>query len=111
MKKKLSIILLGLVLPCLLLSIVNCQLSTAHAATIGTWKAYMAYHDVTEIETAGNIMYVLASDGLYTYNKDDNSLQTFDKTNGLSDCAIAHIAWNSQATCSEIFAKVNTTSQ
>ena len=97
MKKKLSIILLGLVLPCLLLSIVNCQLSTAHAATIGTWKAYMAYHDVTEIETAGNIMYVLASDGLYTYNKDDNSLQTFDKTNGLSDCAIAHIAWNSQA--------------
>lgn len=42
-------------------------------------------------------MYVLASDGLYTYNKDDNSLQTFDKTNGLSDCAIAHIAWNSQA--------------
>ena len=97
MKKKLSIILLGLVLPCLLLSIVNCQLSTAHAATIGTWKAYLAYHDVTEIETAGNIMYVLASDGLYTYNKDDNSLQTFDKTNGLSDCAIAHIAWNSQA--------------
>lgn len=94
-KKIFTTIALAMLLPCL--SIVNCQLSTAHAATIGTWKAYMAYHDVTEIETAGNIMYVLASDGLYTYNKDDNSLQTFDKTNGLSDCAIAHIAWNSQA--------------
>ncbi len=94
-KKIFTTIALAMLLPCL--SIVNCQLSTAHAATIGTWKAYMAYHDVTEIETVGNIMYVLASDGLYTYNKDDNSLQTFDKTNGLSDCAIAHIAWNSQA--------------
>ena len=31
----------------LLLSIVNYQLSIAQ---IGTWKAYRAYHDITEIE-------------------------------------------------------------
>ena len=94
-KKIFTTIALAMLLPCL--SIVNCQLSTAHAATIGTWKAYMAYYEATEIEKAGNIIYVLASDGLYTYDQDDNSLQTFDKTNGLSDCAIAHIAWNNQA--------------
>lgn len=75
---------------------INCQLSTIHATTIGTWKAYMAYQNVKEIEQNGDMMYVLASDGLYVYNKNDNSIQTFDKTNGLSDCAIEHIAWNKQ---------------
>ena len=39
-----------------------------HAAEIGTWNAYMAYHDVTEIEKAGNILYVLASNNVYAYN-------------------------------------------
>ena len=74
----------------LLLSIVNYQLSIAQ---IGTWKAYMAYHDITEIEKGGNILYVLASDNLYSYNTNDHSIQTYDKTTVLSDCGIAHIAW------------------
>ena len=72
----------------LLLSIVNYQLSIAQ---IGTWKAYMAYHDITEIEKGGNILYVLASDNLYSYNTNDHSIQTYDKTTVLSDCGIAHI--------------------
>lgn len=73
------------------LSIINCPYS--HAASIGTWKTYMAYHDVTEIEQGGNIVYVLASKNLYTYNTGDQSIHTYDKVNGLSDCNIAHIAW------------------
>lgn len=64
-----------------------------HADGIGTWKAYMAYHDVQQIEQAGNKLYVLASDNLYDYNTTDNSIQTYDKVNALSDCGIAHIAW------------------
>ena len=94
MKKKLSTIILGLILPCLQLSIINCQLSAIHAANIGTWKTYMAYHDVKEIEKVGNMLYILASDNLYTYNQNDNSIQTYDKINALSDCNIDHIAWN-----------------
>lgn len=65
----------------------------SHAASIGTWKAYMAYHDVTEIEKGGNTIYVLASKNLYSYNTNDQSIHTYDKVNGLSDCNIAHIAW------------------
>lgn len=71
------------------------SVSATLAAGVGTWKNYLAYHDVTEIEKgSGNIVYVLASDGLYTYNTNDKSIQTFDKVNGLSDCTISHIKWN-----------------
>lgn len=66
-------------------------------AQVGTWKAYMAYHDVTEIEQAGNIIFVLASNNLYAYNTNDESIQTYDKMNFLNDCEISHIAWSQQA--------------
>lgn len=75
---------------CLVCVLYTCLL---HADGIGTWKAYMAYHDIQEIEQAGNKLYVLASDNLYDYNTTDNSIQTYDKVNALSDCGIAHIAW------------------
>ena len=90
MKKRLFILAL-LAVTCKL-SFFNFQLSLS-AASIGTWKAYMAYHDITEIEKGGNMMYVLASDNLYSYNTNDQSIRTYDKTNALSDCSISHIAW------------------
>lgn len=62
-------------------------------AQVGTWKTYLAYADVTEIEQAGNIIYVLASNDLYTYNSNDESIQTYDKVNFLNDTQISHIAW------------------
>lgn len=70
-----------------------CCWLTVKAQTIGSWNAYMAYHDVTEVCQAGQMYYVLASDNLYSYNEHDQSLQTYDKVNGLSDCGIDHIAW------------------
>lgn len=70
--------------------------TTANAA-IGDWKAYMAYHDVQEIEQAGNLIFVQASNNLYVYNKNDQSIQTFSKMDYLSDCDIQHIAYNKTA--------------
>ena len=64
------------------------------AAQTGTWRAYPAYTEITQIETVGNQYYVLASNGLYVYNRADNSTRTFDKTNVLSDCTIKVIGWN-----------------
>lgn len=66
---------------------------TAHAQD-GLWKSYLSYYEPTEIEQAGNnMLYVLASNGLYAYNKTDKSVQIYDKINALTDCGIAHIAW------------------
>lgn len=72
-------------------------LATATLRAAGSWKAYMAYSDITEIEKAGSVMFVLASGSLYAYDQDDHSLQTFDKTNGLNDSGILHIGWSSAA--------------
>ena len=74
----------------LLLFIVNCQLSICQ---IGTWRNYLAYHDVQEIQSAGDDIFVLASNGLYQYNKNDQSIVTYDRVNGLSDTYITHIRW------------------
>ncbi len=66
----------------------------ALAAQVGKWKAYLSYYEPTEIvEASGNMIYVLASGGLYSYDQDDRSLQTYDKTTVLNDCGISHITW------------------
>ena len=76
----------------------HCSLFTSPArAQIGTWRNYLAYYDIQQIQEAGNDIFVLASNGLYQYNKQDQSIRTYDKTNGLSDTYITHIRWCQQA--------------
>ncbi len=69
----------------------------ALAGGVGTWKNYLAYSDVQWVEEGSNKLYVLASNSLYTYNKNDQSIKTYDKVNGLSDTDIRFIAWNKTA--------------
>ena len=64
---------------------------------VGTWKNHLAYHDVQSICKAGDELFVLASNDLYQYNLNDQSIMTYDKVNGLSDTKIKLIAWNQQA--------------
>ena len=64
---------------------------------VGTWKHYLAYHTIQSICKADNDLFVLASNDLYQYNLDDQSIITYDKVNGLSDSYITLIAWNQQA--------------
>ena len=71
--------------------------ATTLAAGIGTWRNYLAYSDITDVQQAGNTMFVLASGGLFAYNATDNSVTTFDKTNGLSSSGIAMMAWCGEA--------------
>lgn len=64
---------------------------------IATWKTYLSFEEIQDIQPAGKLIYVLASNNLYSYNVNDNSLQTYDKTNVLSDHHIQRIAYSSQA--------------
>ena len=70
---------------------------TAQAATIGQWNAYLAYYDITDIEPAGKLIYVLSSKDLFSYNVNDKSVFAYNKTNSISDTEIEFIAWNSSA--------------
>ena len=40
--------------------------ATANAAGIGTWRNYLAYSDITDVQQAGTTLFVLASGGLYS---------------------------------------------
>jgi hypothetical protein len=69
-------------------------LLSTQAASIGEWNAYLAYHDITDIEPAGKLVYVLSSQDLFSYNVNDKSVFAYNKINSLSDTGIAFIAWN-----------------
>ena len=80
------------------LSFVMYHLSFSPArAQVGTWRNHLAYHSVQDICAAEDELFVLASNGLYQYNLNDQSIYTYDKTNGLNDTYITHIAWSKQA--------------
>lgn len=67
--------------------------STLSAASIGTWKNYLAYSEITDVKEGGNYLYILASGSLFTYNTNDHSVTTYDKATQLSDCNIQIIEW------------------
>ena len=75
----------------IVLSLCYCYLAMAQ---VGTWRNYLAYHDVQQICKTDDGLFVLASNDLYHYNLNDQSITTYDKINGLSDTHITHIAWN-----------------
>ncbi|MDD7029823.1 MAG: Por secretion system protein, partial [Prevotellaceae bacterium] len=63
-------------------------------AAVGDWKIYMSYSEPQQIQETGNYLFVQASNSLYLYNKNDQSIQTFDKTTGMSDVVVTNISWN-----------------
>lgn len=81
----------------LLLFFITLGVSSSTAQGIGTWNCYWAYNDITEIQPAGNLVFVLSSKGLFSYNVNDQSVATYDKMNVLSDCNISHIRYSQQA--------------
>ena len=73
------------------------SITLSATAAIGDWKIYMAYSEPQQIQETGNYLFVQASNSLYLYNKNDQSIQTFDKTTGMSDVVVTNISWNQQA--------------
>ncbi len=66
-------------------------------AQVGTWHTYMSYYEPQQIVKADHSLFVRASNSLYQYNLNDQSITTYDKVTGLSDTYISLIAWNQQA--------------
>lgn len=65
-------------------------------AQVGIWHNYLSYENIQDIQAAGNDLFVMASNGLYQYNKNDQSIYIYDKINGLSDTNISKIKWCQQ---------------
>ena len=89
-----------------LLFIVIATLSVKGA--IGDWRAYLAYSDITEIVPAGELVYVLSSNDLFSYNTVDESVTEYNKVVNLSDTYITHIAYcKSQKTLIVVYRNAN----
>ena len=68
-----------------LLSIIQLVCPTMAEAAYGDWTIYAAYHHATKVAVLNNKVFVLSDNGLYSYDPEDTSVETYDKTNSLSD--------------------------
>jgi len=61
----------------------------------GAWRDHLPYTDGKRLAEGGNKIYCSTSGGgLFSYNIQDNSIETHSKVNGLSDADISCIAFN-----------------
>lgn len=62
--------------------------------SLGQWRVHLPFNKARFISDGGNKIYCAAEDGLFSYNKNDNSLEAYSKINGLSDIGISVMSYN-----------------
>ncbi len=78
---------------CLLVVFLACGQASYPQAT-GSWKTYLAYYTTTAVAETPTQVYAVADGSLYSYGKEDNSLQFYSRQTGLSDNGITLIGYN-----------------
>lgn len=87
MKKKIIYILV-------LFLVITPLLYAQHA--IGSWQNYLSYQNVTRTEPAGNLIYAIGNGSLFSYDKEDTSIQCYWKNYLLNDTDISYIAYSKE---------------
>ena len=59
-----------------------------------SWKIYASYHNATKAVKCDSRIFAIANGDLYSFDKEDNTVELFDKTNVLSDFGIKDIAYS-----------------
>lgn len=67
------------------------------SASAQEWKVYASYHNPTKAVKADSRIFAIANGDLFSYDKEDESVETYDKTDALSDFGIRDIAFSSEA--------------
>ena len=63
----------------------------------GEWKIYASYHNATKAVKTDSRVFVLANGDLFSYDTEDQTVETYDKTAALSDFGIYDIAYSTAA--------------
>ncbi len=66
--------------------------SAPMAAEYGDWKVYASYHNAEKAVGMGGRIYVLSYGGLFSYDPEDTSVESYDKATLLSDHGIYDMA-------------------
>ncbi len=61
---------------------------------IGSWKEHLSYRHATGLTEGAEKIYCLTEGGIFVFNKNDNSIETLSKTDGLSDTEPKAISYN-----------------
>lgn len=78
--------------------LIGLGIQLSHAQGIGTWKTYLSYYNTTEVAEGANYVFAATNDGgVYSYGKDDNSIQFYSRQTGLSDNDTCKIGYNPDA--------------
>lgn len=59
------------------------------------WKIYASYHNHTKAVKTDSRIFVLANGALFSYDTEDETVESYDKSGGLSDFGIKDIAYSS----------------
>ena len=58
------------------------------------WSDHLPYNLASSVTHQGNVIYAVSNECLFSYNKNDNSYQRYNKVNGLSDIEPAQVKNN-----------------
>lgn len=67
--------------------------NSAFAGELGDWNYYLSYSNLQDVVETSSKVFFLSDGNLYSVNKNDTSVETYDKTKTLNDNVITHIAW------------------
>lgn len=85
MLKRLYLFFLGL----LIATTINAQ-----PFKLGSWREHLPYLHARTLADGMKRIFCATDDGLFSFSKDDNSIQRFSKLNGLNDFGISTITYN-----------------
>lgn len=78
----------------LLLLLMTAAFPVFSQSAIGSWQEYLPYRQAARIALADGKVFCSTAQGLFSYIKDDESLNRYSKLNGLNDFGIADIAYS-----------------
>lgn len=58
------------------------------------WRTHLSYSQGRKVVPTSNTVYCLTSGGLFSYNKNDNSVKKLDKNSGLSDVVVTAVNYS-----------------
>jgi hypothetical protein len=77
-----------------LLSVAFFPLLSLAQVAMGGWSSHFAYNQTDEVEQSASKIFAVADGALFSVGKEDNSLETYSKIDGLNDFSISKIKYN-----------------
>jgi hypothetical protein len=63
---------------------------------IGTWRTHLSYHNISCVAFGDQVVFAAGNLGVMAVDKQDNSITTFSKINGLNGTSVSYIAYDNQ---------------